>query len=139
MLGDDIATVMPGLRQQAESRMTCTVRIESVSVAPDASTGADVETVTTVHASLPCRIKEATRQVQVVDLQGASVTASGPEMHVPWDTAGLAVGQRAVITSVGALDRPSLLGTTYRLTGPSEGSLVTAQRWGVELWQAATT
>ena len=137
MLGGDLATALPGLRQQAESRMTCTARVESVSVAPNLTTGADVETVTTIHASLPCRIKDGPRQERSGDLQGASVTVSGPEVHVPWDTAGLAVGQRAVVASVGPLDRPSLLGTMYRLTGPAEGSLVTAQRWGVELWRTS--
>lgn len=125
-------------RHLAKSRMTCMVRVESVSVAADVATGADVETITVVHVSLPCRIKDATRQVAGGDLQGASVTVSMPELHVPWDTLGLAVGQRAVVTAVGALDRPSLLGTAYRLTGPSEGSLVTAQRWGVELWRGTT-
>lgn len=121
-------------RRLATSRMTVAVRVESVAVAPDA-TGADVATATVIHAALPCRVKVGGLRPRDANVQGSAIMESSPELHIPWDTLGLTVGLRAVVVAVGPLDPPSLLGNTYRLTGPSEGSQMTAQRWGVESWQ----
>ena len=134
MLGSDIAVALPTLRAEAESRMTLTVRVESVAVAPDADTGADVEAATVSHLALPCRLKPGRLQPRGASVQGSTVTETSPEMHFPWDASGLRVGHRAVVTAVGPLDSPMLVGRAYRLTGPSEGSQMTAQRWGVETW-----
>lgn len=138
MLGHDLNTALPGLRGHARSRMTVTVRVESVAVAPDA-TGADVETATIVHASLPCRVKAGSRQGIAPDVQGSATPTPRDELHFEWDVIGLRPGQRAVVTAVGELDPPGLLGNTYRLTEPSAGSQMTAQRWGVESWPQGTS
>ena len=138
MIGQDIAAALPELRREAESRMLMAVRIESVTVSADTSTGADTETVVVVHASIPCRIKDAVRQERSADMQGVSVVVLGLVLHVPWDTAGLLSGQRAVVVSCGPLDPPALLGVAYRLASPTRGSPATAQRWGVEVWRLTT-
>ena len=137
MLGHDIAAALPELRAHAESRMTLTVRVESVMVAPDA-TGKDAETATVQHPSLPCRLRAGTRQPTDTPVAGSTVTTVPDELHFPWDTHQLAVGWRAVVISIGPLDPPSLLDRMYRLVNPHEGSQATAQRWGVESWATTT-
>ena len=131
---DGVSRQLSRLRTEAESRMTVTVRIESVATAPDPLTGADVVTPTTVHAALPCRIKAGALQGIAPDVQGAALTTSRDELHFPWATLNLRPGLRAVVTAVGPLDPPYLLGNLYRLASPSEGSQQTAQRWAVESW-----
>ena len=139
MLMPAIAGALPFLRQQARSRMTVTVRVESVTVTADPATGADVEAATVVHASLPCRVKVGARQGAAPDVQGSATPTARDELHFEWDVLGLVPGQRAVVTAVGALDHPGLLGNTYRLVEPCEGSQMTAQHWGVESWPQVTS
>lgn len=131
-LMDAVSRRLPQLRAQAASRMTSTVRVESVTVAPDPLTGADVVTVAAVvHAALACWIKAGASSAQPADVQGASVAEVADELRFPWDTQGLAAGQRATVT---ASQTPLLVGVTYRLAKPHMGDQQTAQRWAVESW-----
>lgn len=136
MLGDIIARNLPRLRAEALSRMTSTALIEAVNVAPDPATGLDVETATVVHASLACRVKASGARPRAATISAGTVTEVTDELHVPWDTAGLAEGLRVTIT---ASDSPVVLGNRYRLAAPHEGDQTTAQRWGVETWPQEMT
>ena len=133
MLGDDVAGVLPELRAHALSRMTSTAHVERIlSVTADPLTGADVVTAATVHAALPCRVKASEADLQPRDLAGVDVPERPDQIHFPWDTAGLEVGQRVTVT---ASRNPILVGKVYRLVRPHVGDDTTAQRWGVESWQ----
>ena len=133
MLGDDVAGALPELRAHALSRMTSTAHVERIlSVTADPLTGADVETVETVHAALPCRVKAASGAVQPADVSGLAIPERSDELHVEYDTAGLGVGMRATII---ASRNPALVGRVYRLSRSHTGDDLTAQRWGVESWQ----
>ena len=134
MLGDDLAGVLPELRAAAESRMRSRVRVERVTTTADPLTGRDVVTVyEIVHASLQCRFpSEKTTTIPTGSAGGATVPVSTGEMHVPWDTTGLEVGMRAVVTVGSGL---VVAGRVYRLARRPDGDQVTAQRWGVESWQ----
>lgn len=133
MLGDTLAAALPQLRAEAESRMRSVARIERITgVTPDPMTGHDVVTVEIVHGALPCRLRQRTMMRDAEDSAGgATIPVQSPELHVPWDTPGLQVGMRAVIT---ASEAPHLVGVMYRLAMRPEGEQVTAQRWGVESW-----
>ena len=132
MLGDDVAGVLPELRAHAESRMSTTVRAERVlSVTADPLTGADVVTAATIHAALPCRVKASVSEIQPRDVAGVDVPERPDQIHFPWDTAGLEVGQRVTVT---ASRNPILVGRVYRLVRSHVGDDATAQRWGVESW-----
>lgn len=62
---------------------------------------------------------------------GSTVPVQSMELHVPWDTPGLRVGMRAVVT---VAESPLAAGQVYRLARRPEGDQITAQRWGVESW-----
>lgn len=133
MLGDDVAGVLPELRAHALSRMTSTAHVERIlSVTPDPLTGQDVVTAETVHAALPCRLKAATSALRPANVGDLTIPEHSDQLHVPWDTPGLAVGMRATIT---ASSNPLLVGRVYRLSRSHVGDDTTAQRWGVESWQ----
>lgn len=133
MLGDDVAGVLPELRAHALSRMTSTAHVERVlGVTADPMTGADVVQVETVHAALPCRVKAVRGGLRSATVDGLSIPEAPDELHVPWDTSGLAVGMRATIT---ASRQSALIGHVYRLQRAHVGDDQTAQRWGVESWQ----
>lgn len=133
MLGDDVAGVLPELRTHALSRMTSTARVERIlGVTADPLTGADVVTAATVHAALACRVKASESAIQPRDVAGADIPERPDQLHFPWDTAGLEVGQRATVT---ASRNPILVGKVYRLVRSHVGDDTTAQRWGVESWQ----
>ena len=133
MLGDDVAGVLPELRAHALTRMTSTAHVERIlSVTADPLTGADVVTAATVHAALPCRVKASEAEIQPRDVDGVDVPERPDQIHFPWDTAGLEVGQRVTVT---ASRNPILVGRVYRLVRSHLGDDATAQRWGVESWQ----
>ncbi len=133
MLGDDVAGVLSELRAHALSRMTSTAHVERVlAVSADPLTGADVETVETVHLSLPCRVKAAHGGLRPANVDGLTIAEQSDQLHFPWDAAGLDVGLRATIT---ASRNPALVGRVYRLSRSPLGDDQTAQRWGVESWQ----
>ena len=134
MLGDALDAFLPQLRAEARSRMRSVVRIERITgVVPDPMTGQDVVTTEVVHAALPCRMRQRTTMRDAADSAGgATIPVQSPEMHVPWDTPGLAVGMRATLT---ACEAAHLVGQVYRLAMRPEGEQVTAQRWVVESWQ----
>ena len=133
MLGDDVAGVLPELRAHAHSRMTSTAHVERVlAVTADPLTGADVVTAATVHAALPCRVKASESAIQPRDVAGVDVPERPDQLHFPWDTSGLEVGQRVTVT---ASRNPILVGRVYRLVRSHIGDDTTAQRWGVESWQ----
>ena len=133
MLGDDVRSALPELRQHAESRMSTTVRVERIlSVTADPMTGADVVTPATVHAALACRVKASESAIQPRDVSGVDIPERPDQIHFPWDATGLEVGMRATVT---ASRNPILVGRMYRLVRPHLGDDTTAQRWGVESWQ----
>ena len=133
MLGDDVAGVLPELRAHALSRMTSTAHVERVlGVTADPLTGADVVTAATVHAALPCRVKASESAIQPRDVAGVDIPERPDQIHFPWDTAGLEVGQRVTVT---ASRNPILVGRVYRLVRSHIGDDATAQRWGVESWR----
>ena len=101
-------------------------------VTADPLTGADVVTAETVHAALPCRVKASESAIQPRDVAGVDTPERPDQIHFPWDTAGLEVGQRVTVT---ASQNPILVGRVYRLVRPHVGDDTTAQRWGVESWQ----
>ena len=132
MLGDDLAVALPEMRAAAESRMRSRVRVEQVVVAADLLTGHDVESVTTVADGLRCRLRQRDTLRNVEGKAGgATVPVQSTELHVPWDTPGLRVGMRAVVT---VSESPLAVGQVYRLVRRPEGDQITAQRWGVESW-----
>ena len=132
MLGDDVAGVLPELRAHALSRMTSTARVERIlGVTANPMTGADVVTAETVHAALACRVK-ASVAIQPRDVSGVDIPERPDQLHFPWNTPGLNVGQRVTVT---ASQNPLLVGKVYRLVRPHLGDDTTAQRWGVESWQ----
>lgn len=92
--------------------------------------GVDVEATVTLFAS-PCKIQ--TRQVQAreSDVGGRTAVEVRTELHVPADTAPLAVGDLWEIVTAHPLSL-SVVGQRLRITAPVAGTFKTARRYEVE-------
>lgn len=121
-LAAEIAAVLPGMRAQAETLMTDTVRVERGGGDPDPLTGLPVlETVYEGRGKVQSfRAYESSRE-----LGGATVTQGRREVHVPWDAGPFEIGD--VVTVVESVSS-NLVGFRARVAFPDEKTHQTAQR-----------
>lgn len=126
MIADDIAASLPELRAHAESRMQrpCVAR-PVIGVTADPETGADVTEYGDPIYEGPCRLRDRSqgRVGTSRESGGVSVTVSGLEWHIPFDSPRIPVG-----TVIFFDDLPA-----YRTTDLSDGDDMTARRYPVEV------
>lgn len=128
MLGADITAALPELRRETESLMTTTVRVETVTVTADPTTGADVVTPTSLVYSGPAKVKGSAAAADAVP-----ATVATERIHFPALGAVIPVGSR--ITVEDSTNQPNLVGLVYRVTRSHLAEFQTAQRVEVESWQ----
>ena len=129
MLGDVLASALPGLRAQAESMMRdqCTIGVLG-EPQTDPDTG-DVTTPMDVLYTGPCRVQTYEAQESNPEA-GASVrTVQRYQVHIPVGSYAPEVGHVVEITTA-ALD-PYLSGRRYRVEALLHKTLATAYRLSV--------
>lgn len=125
MIGDDIAAALPELRQQAESLMTSTCRIERKSgTSFDPVTNEQIDTWDTVYEGV-CGLGQPTVQ-SVVVAGGQEVTTQPYAGKLPWGTLGVGVSDRLTVVEA---DDPGQVGRVFVLTSVRAASQSIARRF----------
>ena len=132
-LGYDIAQALPGLRAEAESRMTdtCTVTRGDGGEVLDPVTDEWVPVPAVTVYSGACRVKHATTGAAQVGTGSQLLAVSQLELHVPVTAVGIGVGDRVEIT--GSSTRAEQVGRVFTVTAEFDGSQTTALRFRVEV------
>lgn len=129
-LGTDLTEALPELRAAAESRMTQTWRIGTLSETTDPATFDVVKTVQPVVYTGRGRLKPSTTAGTNADAAGQLVAIYSLELHLPVGTTGIERGMVAICDA--CPEDPSLVGRMVRIAGgPSQGQ-VTAARYPVD-------
>lgn len=130
-LGYDIAQALPGLRAEAESRMTdqCKVTRSGTKVWDEAN-GEWVSTEVVGYTGR-CRVKHATVMgSRNSDAGSQLVGVSLTEIHLPVGAHGIAAGDAVTITVSDT--RPEQVGRQFVVVAKFDGSQTTALRFRVE-------
>lgn len=129
-LGYDISQHLSELRAEAESRMSQTWRVGTVTETTDPDTYAVVKVLEAVYDG-QARFKPEGTVPRAREVGGQFVTLQEPELHLPAGTVGVEVGMYAVCDA--CPEDPALVGMVVRVASrPSRGQ-VTAARFRVEL------
>jgi hypothetical protein len=129
MIGGIIAGIMPFLREQADSAMldTCTVHRPGVPVTD--SNGNVTQTPTLLYTG-PCKFQQTLAQSSNPVAGGHAYTVQDTRWDTPVGEGPFEVGD--VVTVVGAVLDPQLVGRVFRVTDPFHKTGATAQRTRVE-------
>lgn len=95
----------------------------------DEDFGEHVYPPVTVYADI-CRLVDASTGGKKVAAGGQLLVVTSPELHLPADTVGVEVSDLVEITRCDS--RPSIVGETYKIREPVDGTQVTALRYKVE-------
>lgn len=133
-LGDELAAVLPELREMAESRMRSTFEIQfEVGTTLDPDTDADVPVYETFETTRG-RIKSPGNVVHESEVGGRTAAEVTRILSIPVDTPDpwmdprSRYGVTALCTAIDDTDDPTLLGRRVKLSGPAPGSQTTARR-----------
>lgn len=134
MLGEAIATALPGLRVQAESRM----RDECVIVDPDASKVWNPDTLqyelvpATVYTG-KCRVRRAAEQVSQGEQAGQLFITQRVTLSLPFsDPTSADVEKDHVVEVTASQTDPDMVGVKFTVQGAPHGSDMTARRFELE-------
>lgn len=127
MLGDAIATVLPGLRAEAESMMTstCTIREPDGEWTTNPDTGEAVQLDGATVYSGKCRVRPASLQAQSRQMGGDEVFLSDWMVSVP--ASATAVGKGHLVTIDSSPDG-ALVGLVGEIQDVARGDNLTARR-----------
>lgn len=129
-IGYDIAQHLPGLRREAESRMTETVTVGIYTDATDPDTGNPMRTLTTTRYTGSGRIRYGSRGVVNINAPGQPATVQEPYLSVPVGSPRLIVGDDVEVSA--SVHDPLLSGRRYRIQGNASAGQVTAARYPLE-------
>ncbi|MGW9268330.1 DUF6093 family protein [Microbacterium sp. NPDC055599] len=128
-LGSDIAAALPGLRAEAESRMTDRVQVGRFKDGVDETTGNPTWEIVTERFAGRARIRWGSREVTNADAPSTPVTVQEPYLSVPFGTVLLRDNDEVLV--VGS-DDPVLVGRRFRVQGFPVAGQVTAHRYPLE-------
>ena len=129
-LGYDIAQALPGLRAEAESRMTDTCTISRPGPETfNETTGEYTSTMVSVFSG-PCRVKHPTAAARDVDAGSQLLAISQLELHLPVSAVGVRADDAVSIT--GSVTRAEQVGRKFTIVAPFDGSQSTALRFRIE-------
>ena len=131
MLGDDLAAVLPELREHAESLMVDagTAMRPTGGMVYDPGSQSEVEATAHLFTSR-CKIQARDLQARDEQVGGRTATTVRLELHLPADTAPLEVGDLFEVTAVHPLSTARL--TRYRVLAPVGKTWATANRYEIE-------
>lgn len=82
---------------------------------------------------LKCRVQALDLQADDAEVGAALIEKSRARIDVPWNTQGIAAGDRITVTGAGRTSPPGLMTVTYRVVAPIFKSRATALRLIVEV------
>lgn len=126
MLGQDIATALPGLRAEAESRMSETVLVGKFTDGTDPDTGDPTQVIDVERYTGIARIRWASRDVSSSDGSSTPVGTQEPYLSVPFGTGRFWADDEVLVT---ASPDPLLIGRHFRIQGAAVAGQVTAYRY----------
>lgn len=118
------AEVLAQAQAAHEANMPDECRIDRVTLTWEETAQESIETVTPVHAAVPCRLPAPTSQGRVL-LTGETVTPIAHVVRVPLDTAGIEPDMRIKITK--SVQDPELVGRVLWVSHNRLRSLNTAR------------
>lgn len=126
MLGDDIAAALPELRAHAESMMTDTCEIHE----PDLWAGEIRQQGARAWTyqgrnQIPCRVKASEMQPRSAGVGGEPVMSLTLSISLPMEVCPV---EAQVITVLGSIYDPSLVGRRFDVVAAGVGSQITARR-----------
>lgn len=125
-LGGDIAAALPGLRAEAESRMTDAVQVGRFVDGTDPVTGDPTRVIETERYEGKARIRWGSREVSNSDAVSSPVGTQEPYLSVPFGTGRFWADDEVLVT--GSSD-PLLVGRQFRVQGAAIAGAVTAYRY----------
>lgn len=125
-LGGDIAAALPGLRAQAESRMTDAVQVGHFVDGTDHVTGDPTRVLDIERYEGKARIRWGSREVSNSDAVSSPVGTQEPYLSVPFGTTRFWADDEVLVT--GSSD-PLLVGRQFRVQGAAIAGAVTAYRY----------
>lgn len=128
-LGGDIAAALPGLRAEAESRMSDLVQVGRFVDGVDDATGDPTWVLVTERYGGMARVRWGSREVTNADAPSMPMTVQEPYLSVPFGTVLLRDNDQVLIT--GSQD-PVLVGRRFRVQGYPIAGAVTAHRYPLE-------
>lgn len=128
-LGADIAAALPGLRAEAESRMTETVLVGIFRDGTDPETGDATHIIETERYEGIARIRWNSREVSNSQGTGSPVAMQQPYLSVPFGTSRFFTDDQ-----VECNDSPDLLlvGRRFKISGTAAAGQVTAYKYPLE-------
>jgi len=128
-LGSDIAAALPGLRAEAESRMTEVVLVGRFTDATDPVTGDPMRVIETERYDGIGRIRWGSREVSNSQATGSPAAMQEPYLSVPFGTARFFTDDE--VECVASSD-PLLVGRRFKVSGGASAGQVTAYRYPLE-------
>lgn len=125
-LGGDINAALPGLRVEAESRMTDTVQVGRFVDGTDTVSGDPTRVLEAERYTGKARIRWGSREVSNSDATSSPVGSQEPYLSVPFGTARFWADDEVLVT--GSSD-PLLVGRQFRVQGAAVAGQVTAYRY----------
>ena len=129
-LGYDIAQALPGLRAEAESRMTETLTVGVETFVTDPVTGDAVRSVADPVYSGIGQIKFPSMVVSERDAQGQQVAATSQMLRLPVSVGAVAKGHVVRVTA--SSSDSTLVGRWFRVKSLPQSGQVTAHRYPLE-------
>ena len=125
-LGYDIAGALPGLRAQAESRMSETVTVGVYADGTNPATGDPTRTLVTTRYTGVARIRYAERSVLNAG-QAAVAAVMEPILSIPFGSAECFDGDEVDVTA--STDDQLLVGRRFKVQGRARVGQTTAHRY----------
>lgn len=129
-LGYDIAAALPGLRAEAESRMSETVIVGTFKDATDPDTGDPIRVPVTVRYVGKARIRWGSRGVVNTNAPSMPIAVQEPYLSVPIGSGMFKVRDEVHIT--GSTADPLVVGRSMRIAGDAIAGQATANRYPLE-------
>ena len=126
-IGDDIAAALPGLRAEAESRMTETVTVGLFRDKTDETTGDPIRVLIVERYSGPARIRWTGRGVTNAPGPSMPVTVQEPVLSIPHGSPRLFDRDEVLIVS--STTDPILPGRRLAIQGDAIAGQTTAARY----------
>jgi hypothetical protein len=132
-LGEEILAALSGFRSEAESLMTDTCEVGTLSAGSvlDETTGEYTPLFTPVYTG-KCKFKAGNTAANQVDAASQQLVEQSSTVSFPIDSSS-GISKDMIIRFTESLTDPGLPGVVARVEGPSVGSYRTARRFAVEV------
>lgn len=128
-LGSDVDAALPGIRAEAESRMTDSVMVGKFRDGTDPITKDAIRVLETERYTGKGRIRWGSREVSNSQATGSPVAMQEPYLSVPFGTARFFTDDEVECNDS---PDPLLVGRRFKISGAAAAGQVTAYRYPLE-------